>query len=95
MGIRKGSQLYEVQTSDGDSSWRSLKGAGVRWLDEPPPLVAAFSAMLRCGEVSKAEMSLFEMGHGGSSLAALTALLTGFSSPHLGCLDASTAALAD
>ena len=95
MGIRKGSELYEVQTSDGDSSWRGLNGAGVRWLDEPPPLLAAFSAMLRCGEVGRAERSLFEMGHGSSSLAVLPALLTGYSSPHLGCLDASTAALAD
>ncbi len=47
MGIRKGSELYEVQTSNGESSWRGLQGAGVRWLDEPPPLLAAFSAMLR------------------------------------------------
>eukprot|EP00891_Asterochloris_glomerata_P002596 jgi/Astpho2/2596/fgenesh1_pg.00048_%23_87_t len=46
VGIRKGSELYEVQTSNGESSWRGLQGAGVRWLDEPPPLLAAFSAML-------------------------------------------------
>ena len=47
VGIRKGSELYEVQTSDGESSWRGLQGAGVRWLDEPPPLVAALSDVLR------------------------------------------------
>ena len=81
MGIRKGSELYEVQTSDGACSWRGLQGAGVRWLDEPPPFVAAFSAMLRCGEVGRAACSLFEVGHSGSSLEALPAKLRGCHSP--------------
>ena len=39
--------LYEVQTGDGQSSWRDLREMVMRWQDEPPPVLEAFTVMLR------------------------------------------------